>query len=94
MSLAQLDRVPDSDSVGRGFESPRMRQKQKPPQGGFSFFGEAWGEANGRSVARQRKRVAKRGTYEPSPVGEGGPRQVPKNALVEFLGAGLAVDEE
>ena len=30
-SLAHLDRVPDSDSVGGGFESRRMDQKRSTP---------------------------------------------------------------
>ena len=36
-AVAQLDRVPDSDSGGRGFESRQPYQKQTPPCGAFVF---------------------------------------------------------
>ena len=37
-AVAQLDRVPDSDSGGRGFESRQPYQKQTPPSGGVCFW--------------------------------------------------------
>ena len=36
--VAQLDRVSDSDSEGRAFESHRAYQKYPPPQGGGYFW--------------------------------------------------------
>ena len=62
-AVAQLDRVPDSDSGGRGFESRRPYQNTAAPQRSGGFFNRERDSnravVNGVPVARQSREAAR-----------------------------------
>ena len=66
-ALAQLDRVPGYEPVGRGFESPKPRHKENPrPCGGGFLYGLVWRQEGVRGGGEATVYFAKGEMSEPS----------------------------
>ena len=84
LPVAQLDSASDSDSEGRRFESFRVGQAKKPPDGGFF----AWPTHRGATL---RARNAREGSHSP-PEDRGAALQ--SKAIHQAQGVGIFVVDE